>query len=171
MAVEAVPGNAPGGGTRPSKLLSLRPCASAREQCVAGARNGTNPSLIRGERVRQPGNPSRPSRLRVRQDMDRNESHAKPRSREGRRAGTKVVWLLRARVFNDNSSCGGENQCSIFNRPREERVLSPRPGLDPAGDGNPRLTPWAIVFRPSGPEAGALGCREGWPQKSKEDAK
>ncbi len=36
-------------------------------------------------------------------------------------------------------------------------------GLGPEGDGNPRLTPWAIVFRPSGPEAGALGSDEGYP--------
>jgi hypothetical protein len=89
--------------------------------------------------------------------MDRKGPHAKTRRREeGMRAGTKAVCLLCVPVFNDSSSCGGENQWSLYKRVREERVLSPRPGLDPEGDGNPRLTPrWAIVFRPSGPEAGA----------------
>jgi hypothetical protein len=73
--------------------------------------------------------------------MDRKEPHAKTRRREGRRAGTEVVWLPCAPVFNDNSSCGGENRWPLYKRVREERVLSPRPGLDPEGDGNPRLTP------------------------------
>ena len=36
-------------------------------------------------------------------------------------------------------------------------------GLDPEEDGNPRLTRWAIVFRPSGPGAGALRSDAGYP--------
>ena len=36
---------------------------------------------------------------------------------------------------------------------REEWVLSPRWGWGSSTRGHPRLTPWATVLRPSGPEA------------------
>ena len=46
----------------------------------------------------------------------------------------------------------GDERLGVVRTP-EEWVLSPRWGSGSTTRGHPRLTPWATVFRPSGPEA------------------
>ena len=62
--------------------------------------------------------------------------------------------------FVVENSSGGLNHEAHKGHEREEGVSVAPLGLVSQLDGNPRLTPWATVFRPSGPGGGALRSDE-----------